>query len=117
MGKDYANSAEMKKAQQALFKRNLRALEDRVCRAYGMLTNARIISSKEAIDLGFSMGTYDNQVCILLLGNPQDLISGVPFSHMGGDLHTMGLPCFLRCPNRLRNRSCPVDDIFCSFKH
>lgn len=40
-----------KRAQQALFKRNLKALEDRVYRAYGMLTNARIISSKETIDL------------------------------------------------------------------
>jgi protein arginine kinase len=40
-----------KKAQQALFRRNLKALEDRVCRAYGMLTSARIISSKETIDL------------------------------------------------------------------
>jgi protein arginine kinase len=40
-----------KKAQQALFRKNFKALEDRVCRAYGMLTSARIISSKETIDL------------------------------------------------------------------
>ncbi len=40
-----------KKAQQALFKKNFKALEDRVCRAFGMLTSARIISSKETIDL------------------------------------------------------------------
>ena len=40
-----------KKAQQALFRKNFKALEDRVCRAYGMLTGARIITSKETIDL------------------------------------------------------------------
>lgn len=40
-----------KKAQQALFKKNLKAVEDRVYRAYGLLSRARIISSKEAIDL------------------------------------------------------------------
>lgn len=40
-----------KKAQQALFKRSRKALEDRVYRAYGLLGSARIITSKEAIEL------------------------------------------------------------------
>ncbi len=40
-----------KRARQALYQKNRKALEDRVCRAYGLLTNARIISSKETIDL------------------------------------------------------------------
>jgi len=40
-----------KRAQQVLFNKNRAALEDRVCRAYGLLTNARIISSKETIEL------------------------------------------------------------------
>jgi len=40
-----------KKARQAVFKKNFKALEDRVCRAYGLLTGARIITSKETIDL------------------------------------------------------------------
>jgi protein arginine kinase len=40
-----------KKARQLLFRKNLKALEDRVCRAYGLLASARIISSKETIDL------------------------------------------------------------------
>jgi protein arginine kinase len=40
-----------KKAQGSLFKRSLKALEDRVYRAYGLLTGARIITSKETIEL------------------------------------------------------------------
>ncbi len=40
-----------KKAQQAIFKRSLKTLEDRVYRAYGVLRGARIITSKETIDL------------------------------------------------------------------
>ena len=40
-----------KKARQALYQKNRKALEDRVCRAYGLLSSARIISSKETIDL------------------------------------------------------------------
>ncbi|MDD5557465.1 MAG: protein arginine kinase [bacterium] len=40
-----------KKARQALYRKNFRALEDRVCRAYGLITSARIITSKETIDL------------------------------------------------------------------
>ena len=40
-----------KKAQQALFKRSLKALEDRVYRAHGLLTGARVITSKETIEL------------------------------------------------------------------
>ena len=40
-----------KKAQQALFRRSLKVLEDRVHRAHGLLTGARIITSKETIEL------------------------------------------------------------------
>jgi protein arginine kinase len=40
-----------KQAREALMTRNRIALEDKVCRAYGLLTGARIISSRELMDL------------------------------------------------------------------
>lgn len=40
-----------KKARQTLFRKSRKVLEDRVYRAYGLLTGARLISSKETIDL------------------------------------------------------------------
>ena len=56
-----------KKARQALYQKNRKALEDRVYRAYGLLTSARIISSKETIELlstlklglDFQLADYD----------------------------------------------------------
>lgn len=38
-------------ARQALLKSNPLALEDRICRSYGILTNARLLSSQEAMRL------------------------------------------------------------------
>lgn len=60
-----------KKARQAIFKRGLKALEDRVYRAYGLLGSARIITSKETIDL------------------LSDLKLGLEFQLMGLDLGTI----------------------------
>jgi protein arginine kinase len=38
-------------ARDLLLKTKLKQVEDRVCRAYGLLTNVRTISSKETVDL------------------------------------------------------------------
>ena len=72
-----------KKAQQALFKRNLKALEDRVCRAYGLLSSARIISSKETIDLlsALKLG-LDCQLIDLDLGTINELFIVTQPAHL-----------------------------------
>jgi protein arginine kinase len=52
-------------AQQALLKANRWAVEDKVCRAYGILTNARLLTSQEAmrllsdVRLGHELGILD----------------------------------------------------------
>ncbi|MCX6356660.1 MAG: ATP--guanido phosphotransferase, partial [Candidatus Aureabacteria bacterium] len=63
-----------KKAQQALFRKSLKGLEDRVNRAYGLLTHARSISSKETIDLlsALKMG-LDFQLIDIDLGTINEL--------------------------------------------
>lgn len=43
--------AHERSAREALVGRSRHALEDRVCRAYGLLTNARVMSSAEALKL------------------------------------------------------------------
>ncbi len=63
-----------KKAQESLFKRSLKALEDRVYRAYGLLTGARIITSKETIELlsALKLG-LDSRLIPLDLGTINEL--------------------------------------------
>ncbi len=59
-----------RKTQQELWSENRIALEDRVCRAYGTLRYARVVNSKEALEL----------LSHLRLGLDLGLIRGIPYS-------------------------------------
>jgi len=72
-----------KKAQESLFKRSLKALEDRVYRAYGLLTGARIITSKETIELlsALKLG-LDSRLIPLDLGTINELFIVTQPAHL-----------------------------------
>ena len=72
-----------KKSQESLFKRSLKALEDRVYRAYGLLTGARIITSKETIELlsALKLG-LDSRLIPLDLGTINELFIVTQPAHL-----------------------------------
>jgi protein arginine kinase len=72
-----------KKAQKALFTRGLKALEDRVYRAYGLLSGARIITSKETIELlsALKLG-LDSRLIDLDLGTINELFIVTQPAHL-----------------------------------
>jgi len=61
-----------KNAYKMLLKQKGPAIEDKIFRAYGILKNARILSSKEAINL----------LSLLRLGLSMDLLRGIPLSKL-----------------------------------
>ncbi|MCI1695620.1 protein arginine kinase [Aneurinibacillus aneurinilyticus] len=72
-------------ARQNLMRNHRLQLENRVCRSYGILTNARIIESKEAAE----------RLSDVRLGIDLDIIHGIPLSVMN-ELMVMTQPGFLQ---------------------